>query len=317
MSLKFVDSESISSTGAFLVGELERLDAKIYEPIADFTYGRDINLREDVTIADEVSSFMLSEYKGGFGGTSVGKKSFIKGADSTPTRVSVGMKKIATPLTLWGMEVSYTIFELKKAMQVGRPIDAQKHSAMRMKHQLDIDTQVYVGDTEVGVKGLLNSDQVTSENVGTWTDSTDVKTVIGYFNNILEKAWKATEYNRIPRNLLVPPDIFGKLVSTQLPNTEMNLLRYVEANNLSTANGGSLTIRPVRWLANKELFTNPRIVAYTKDVDVVRFPLVPVASLPVQYRNYEQAVPYYAALGGVEFVRPEMVYYADLAAASS
>ena len=44
MSLKFVDSESISSTGAFLVGELERLDAKIYEPIADFTYGRDIDL---------------------------------------------------------------------------------------------------------------------------------------------------------------------------------------------------------------------------------------------------------------------------------
>lgn len=317
MSLKFVDSESISSTGAFLVGELERLDPKIYEPIADFTYGRDIDLREDVTIADEVSSFLLSDYKGGFGGTSVGKKSFIKGADSTPARVSVGMKKVATPLTLWGMEVSYTIFELKKAMQAGRPIDAQKHSAMRLKHQLDIDTQVYIGDTEVGVKGLLNSDQVTSENVGTWTDSTDVKTVIGYFNNILEKAWKATEYNRIPRNLLVPPAIFGKLVSTQLPNTEMNLLRYVETNNLSTANGGTLTIRPVRWLADNTLFSAPRIVAYTKDVDVVRFPLVPIASLPVQYRNYEQAVPYYAALGGVEFVRPEMVYYADLAAASS
>ena len=34
-----------------------------------------------------------------------------------------------------------------------------------MKHQLDIDTQVYVGDDEVGVKGLLNSDQVTHENV--------------------------------------------------------------------------------------------------------------------------------------------------------
>ena len=246
----------------------------------------------------------------------MGKKSFIKGPDSTPARVSVSLKKVATPLTLWGMEVAYTIFELQKAMQAGRPIDAQKHSAMRMKHQLDIDTQVYVGDDEVGVKGLLNSDQVTHENVGTWTDSTDVKTVIGYFNNILEKAWKATQYNRIPKNLLVPPAIFGKLVSTQLTNTEMNLLRYVEANNLSVANGGTLTIRPVRWLADTTLFSTPRIVAYTKAEDVVRFPLVPIASLPVQYRNFEQAVPYFAALGGVEFVRPEMVYYADLAAVS-
>ena len=242
MVRRFADAETISSTGAFLVGELERLDTRIYEPIADFTYGRDIDLRNDVTIADEVSSFIQSEYMGGFGGTGVGKKSFIKGPDSTPARVSVSLKKVATPLTLWGMEVAYTIFELQKAMQAGRPIDAQKHSAMRMKHQLDIDTQVYVGDDEVGVKGLLNSDQVTHENVGTWTDSTDVKTVIGYFNNILEKAWKATQYNRIPKNLLVPPAIFGKLVSTQLTNTDMNLLRYVEANNLSVANGGTLTL---------------------------------------------------------------------------
>ena len=316
MPRRFADAETISATGAFLVGELERLDSRIYEPIADFTYGRDIDLRNDVTIADEVSSFIQSEYMGGFGGTGAGKKSFIKGPDSTPARVSVSLKKVATPLTLWGMEVAYTIFELQKAMQAGRPIDAQKHSAMRMKHQLDIDTQVYVGDDEVGVKGLLNSDQVTHENVGTWTDSTDVKTVIGYFNNILEKAWKATQYNRIPKNLLVPPAIFGKLVSTQLTNTEMNLLRYVEANNLSVANGGTLTIRPVRWLADSTLFSTPRIVAYTKAEDVVRFPLVPIASLPVPYRNFELAVPYFAALGGVEFVRPEMVYYADLAAVS-
>ena len=272
MVRRFADAETISATGAFLVGELERLDSRIYEPIADFTYGRDIDLRNDVTIADEVSSFIQSEYMGGFGGTGAGKKSFIKGPDSTPARVSVSLKKVATPLTLWGMEVAYTIFELQKAMQAGRPIDAQKHSAMRMKHQLDIDTQVYVGDDEIGVKGLLNSDQVTHENVGTWTDSTDVKTVIGYFNNILEKAWKATQYNRIPKNLLVPPAIFGKLVSTQLTNTEMNLLRYVEANNLSVANGGTLTIRPVRWLADTTLFSTPRIVAYTKAEDVVRFP---------------------------------------------
>ena len=285
MPRRFADAETISATGAFLVGELERLDARVYEPIADFTYGRDIDLRDDVTIADEVSSFIQSEYMGGFGGTGAGKKSFIKGPDSTPARVSVSLKKVATPLTLWGMEVAYTIFELQKAMQAGRPIDAQKHSAMRMKHQLDIDTQVYVGDDEVGVKGLLNSDQVTHENVGTWTDSTDVKTVIGYFNNILEKAWKATQYNRIPKNLLVPPAIFGKLVSTQLTNTEMNLLRYVEANNLSVANGGTLTIRPVRWLADTSLFSTPRIVAYTKAVDVVRFPLVPIASLPVSYTH--------------------------------
>ena len=96
MVRRFADAETISATGAFLVGELERLDSRIYEPIADFTYGRDIDLRNDVTIADEVSSFIQSEYMGGFGGTGTGKKSFIKGPDSTPARVSVSLKKVAT-----------------------------------------------------------------------------------------------------------------------------------------------------------------------------------------------------------------------------
>ena len=43
MPRRFADAETISATGAFLVGELERLDARVYEPIADFTYGRDID----------------------------------------------------------------------------------------------------------------------------------------------------------------------------------------------------------------------------------------------------------------------------------
>lgn len=309
---RFGDSE-INATGAFLVGELERLDKQVYDPIADFTWSRDIDLRDDVTIADEVTSFMLSEYKGGFGGTGVGRKSFIRGNDTTPAKVSVAISKVATPVTPWGMEVSYDIIELQKAMQAGRPIDSMKHDAMKTKHQLDIDTQVYIGDEEVGVKGLLNSDQVIRENVGEWTDSTDPKTVVAYFNDILSEAWKATKYNRVPKNLLVPPEIFSKLVSTQLPNVDKNLLEFIKANNLATANGGSLDIKPVRWLADKTLFSAPRIVAYTKAKDVVRFPLVPLASLPVQFRDFSQNVPYYAALGGVEFVRPEMVYYADLA----
>ena len=312
---RFTDAE-ISSTGAFLVGELERLDPTLYEPISDFTWGRDIDLRTDVTIADEVTSFVLSNFGGGFGGTSVGTKSWITGGDSTPARVSISATKVTTPMTPWGMEVAYSIFELQKAMQVGRPIDVQKYDAMRTKHQLDIDTQVYVGDTELGIKGLLNNDDnVTVTNLGEFTPGTTTPAAtIEFFNELLNSAWQATQYTRIPNRLLVPPAFFSALASTQLPNTERNLLEYVKANNLSVANGGTLDIVPVKWLVNTDIFTNPRIVAYTKDRSVVRFPMVELQSLPVQYRDYMQAVPYYGALGGVEFVRPEMVFYGDLAA---
>lgn len=311
--MRYTDSE-ISSAGAFLVGELERLDPKLYEPLSDFTWSRDMPLREDVTIADEVTSFVLSEYAGGFGGMGSGK-SWIKDGETVVAAPSVSASKVMTPMTLWGAEVKYSIFELQKAMQAGRPIDVQKFNAMKLKHQLDIDIQVYLGDDIIGVKGLLNADdRVTKSNIGSFDPkSATADQIIDYFNTILDAAWKATQYVRIPDTMLLPPAFFAALASKQLPNTSMNMLEYVAKNNLAVANGGSLTLRPVKWLNDSKINSgNGRIVAYTRDVDVVRFPLVQLQSMPVQYRNFSQAVPYYGALGGVEFVRPEMVYYGDL-----
>ena len=312
------DAQTIESTGAFLVGELERLDPTLYEPISDFTWGRDIDLRSDVTIADEVTSFVLSTFGGGFSGTQLGilptkGKSWITGKDSVPAQVAVGATKVSTPLTPWGMEVSYSILELQKAMQVGRPIDVQKYDAMRLKHQLDIDAQVYIGDAEIGVDGLLNNSSISPESIGAFPNPVNAGTVIDFFNTILNSAWAQTEYTRIPNRILVSPSVFSALATTQLPNTPMNVLQYVKANNLSVANGGTLDIFPCKWLANQTLFPDGRVVAYTKDRSVVRFPLVELQSLPVQFRDYMQIVPYYGALGGVEFVRPEMVFYGDLA----
>lgn len=313
--MRFTDAE-ISSTGAFLVGELERLDQELYAPLADFTWSRDIDLREDVTIADEVTSFMLVNYAGGFGSIGGSGKSWIKGMDTTPARVSVETSKVTTPLTPWGMEVSYSIFELQKAMQVGRPIDVQKYDAMKFKHQLDIDQQVYMGDEGIGVKGLLNNDAVVAKsNLG----SVDVKTMsaedaVNLFNTVLESSWKATQYIRIPDTILIPPALFAALASKQLPNVDKNVLEYVLQNNIAVSNGGKLTIRPVKWLNDSSINSgNGRLVAYTKARDVVRFPLVQLQSMAPQFRDFMQSVPYYGALGGVEFVRPEMVYYGDLA----
>lgn len=313
--MRFTDAE-ISSTGAFLVGELEHLDQELYAPLADFTWSRDIDLREDVTIADEVTSFMLANYAGGFGSIGGSGKSWIKGMDTTPARVSVETSKVTTPLTPWGMEVSYSIFELQKAMQVGRPIDVQKYDAMKFKHQLDIDQQVYMGDEGIGVKGLLNNDAVVAKsNLG----SVNVKTMsaedaVNLFNTVLESSWKATQYIRIPDTILIPPALFAALASKQLPNVDKNVLEYVLQNNIAVSNGGKLTIRPVKWLNDSSINSgNGRLVAYTKARDVVRFPLVQLQSMAPQFRDFMQSVPYYGALGGVEFVRPEMVYYGDLA----
>src|SRR3990170_3842402 len=91
------DGRTVDSTGAFLVGELERLDLTLHEPLAAVTWGRDIDLREDVTIADEVSSFTLSNFAsaGGLGtGNGLGNGKAWIGKDSTQiSGISVDISK--------------------------------------------------------------------------------------------------------------------------------------------------------------------------------------------------------------------------------
>ena len=40
------DQMTIDSTGAFLIGQLERLDQTLNEPLVEFTWSRDIDIRE-------------------------------------------------------------------------------------------------------------------------------------------------------------------------------------------------------------------------------------------------------------------------------
>jgi hypothetical protein len=134
------------STGAYLVGELERLDQTLHEPLAAISWDRDIDLREDVTIADDVSSFTLSTYASagglGTGNGIMNGKAWIGKATDQVTGVSVDIAKLPFPLTPWGIEIKYTIFELESAAKIGRPIDTQKYNGMKLKHDMDIDEQV-------------------------------------------------------------------------------------------------------------------------------------------------------------------------------
>lgn len=155
-SFRFGDADTVAATGAFLQGELERASTrKLYAPIADFTGLRDVRLRTDVSIADSVSSFILSTYGGASAPGS--KKSWAKALGTAIGRTSVGATKVINPMTPWAQEVSWNVIELAQAARVGRPDDTQKLDALKMKHDMDLDLQIYFGDDELSVKGLLNS----------------------------------------------------------------------------------------------------------------------------------------------------------------
>lgn len=319
------------TTGAFLVGQLERLDQTLHMPLASVSFGRDIDMRDDVTIADEVSSFTLSTFgsAGGLGtGNTIGNgKAWIGKATTQITGVSVDIGKKVFPLHPWAAEIAFDILELESAAKAGRPIDQQKLEALQLKHQMDIDEQVYFGDIPNNETGLVNNSLVT--NVGNvingamgqpqWISKT-ASEILNDVNAALTSVWQASAWAVIPSRILLPPAQFG-YIATQLVSIagSVSILKYLQENNLLTTSGkGKIDIYPVKWAIGAGVGgtigttgTVDRMIVYTKERQYVRYPMTLLQRTPVQYDGLYHKSTYYCRLGVVEAVYPQTLGYFD------
>jgi hypothetical protein len=314
------------STGSFLIGELERLDQTLHDPLVAVTWGRDIDLREDVTIADEVSSFTNSSFASAGGVIPTGKAWLSKDANQI-TGVALDIGKTTHPLYLWAMELKYTMPELASAQKIGRPIDVQKYDGLKLKYQMDVDEMVYIGDTSLGQKGLINNDTLVSftnaAQAGAtsptgqttslkWIDKTP-DAILADVNTALTQCWTNSGWAVMPTELRLPPVEFGYLVSQKVSSAgNVSVLEFLRNNSLSNAAyGRPLNIQPVKWLTGRGAGNTDRVFVYTKERDRVRFPLVPLQRTPLEFRNLYQITCYFGRLGCVEFVYPECCFSMD------
>jgi hypothetical protein len=328
-SLTTRDGKTVDSTGAFLVGELERLDQTMHPPLAAVTYPRDIDLREDVTMADEVSSFTTSAFAsaGGLGGNSVGNgKAWMGKVTDQVTGVDIDIDKTPNPLTIWGMEVKYTIPELESAARLGRPVDQQKYEAMQLKHQMDIDEMVYIGDTGLGATGLVNNASITPAALplgvsgsSTWSKKSPDE-ILADVNLMLTTTWQNSALAVMPDRLLLPPTQFGFIATQKVSNAgNVSILKYILENNILTTSGmGKLQIYPVKWLIGSGAGgtlgvagTVDRAVVYLKEYRRIRFPMTLLQRTPIQYESLYHKTTYFCRLGRVEVVYSQTIGYYD------
>lgn len=310
---------TIDSTGSFLVGELERLDQTLHDPLVAVTWARDVDLREDVTMADEVSSFTNSSFAMPGGITPTGKNWISKEATAI-SGPSVDIGKTAQNLNLWGAEVKYTLPELASAQKLGRPIDAQKYDAMKLKWQMDVDEAVYIGDADLNFKGLFNADStvihasVAAGALGStlWSLKTPDE-ILADVNTLLTNTYLQSGTAIVPTELRLPPVQWSYLVSQKVSNAgNVSILEYLRNNSMTNATYGKpLNILPVKWLTGRGVGGSNRMVAYTRDANRVRYPLVPLQRTPIEFRGIWQITTYYGRLGQLEIVYSDTVQYAD------
>ena len=153
---------------------------------------------------------------------------------------------------------------------------------------------------------------VSNAATGNWATAT-ADQIVADINELLTSVWTASAYAYCPSELRLPPVKFGILVSRKVSDAgNISVLEYVKQNTISNSiNGRPLNIQPLKWLYQRGTANADRMMAYTKEQDKVRFPMVPLQRTPLEYRDIRQLTTYFGRLGVVEVVYPELIGYRD------
>ena len=248
------DQFTIDSTGAFLNGELERLDPKLHEPLVAVTWGAISTCGKMSRLGMKYPASPTTASRRPAVSSPNGKSWISKDATNI-SGVALDIGKTVHPLYLWGLEIKYTLPELASAEQLGRSIDQQKHDGLRLKHQMDIDEQVYIGDATYGAYGMLNQPGMYVTNAAatgsggltTWASKTP-QNILNDVNALLTQVWANSGYAIMPSELRLPPVQFGYLVSTIVSSAgNISVLEFLRNNSLSNAANG----KPLEYSADQ------------------------------------------------------------------
>jgi hypothetical protein len=346
--IKTRDGKFVDTTGAFLVGELERLDQTLHEPLSSISWDRDLPQRTDVTVGDEVSSFTQSTFGTpagpGTGSVTGQKRSFISKVTTEIPEMALDIDKTTLPLVPWGEGIAYSLPELASAAQLGRPIDQQKIIALNRDYQLQLDAQAYLGWSNNNTVGLINATvanggQVSvtnlplsnpaagasSTNTSNWSGGQKTaQQILQDLANMTFIPWQASGYAVRPNRILLDPLNFTFISVT--PATQAgskSIMAYFLESYNSDTGAEPLRILPLKWLTGAGvggtlLAANSinRAVVYNRfegpwQNAYVRFPTLMLQRTPLQYDGLWHKLYYWSRMGACEFIYPETVALFD------
>jgi len=311
-------SLSANDSYTFLMKELEKIDGKIYEPLAGTDWPRDMPVITGGGLIESISSIDVTYASSGGDEDNL----FFEAANDIPV-IQADMSKQTARTFNFAEYMAFTWVEQEKMIQVGRDPETFLNKGIRLHCDKVIDRNVYRGFNRVSSTGLTNNPDITRTTAAPhtpgqsdtqWTFKT-ADEILSDINTVISAVWTANDCSpdALPNHILVPIDQFGQLVTRKVSDdSERSILTYVLENNLATQQGGDMIISPCKWCKAAGSDATDRMVVYTNREDRICFNLTqPLTRMETERADMRIKIPYFAQFSEVRFLYPSTVRYMD------
>ena len=314
-----MDAAALGTGMAFLVGELEKRDPKLLEPMTSTTWQRDIVASTGGGWVEFSSNYFVD-----YSTTGANHRGIIGGQTTAIPVLQANITKDNWKVFTWSNIVKVPFVDQQKLSGIGRSLDQIYDKGLRLNYNKMLDENVYTGFADFGTEGLVNNSNIASSlaalNAGgtsrKWKDKTPDE-ILNDINSAITNAWANSGYDNagIPNHIGIPPLLYSYIVGTKVSlAADKSILNYLLENNIAKANGVDLVIVPMRQLVGAGTGNTDRMIAYVNDDDKVTFditvPLSRVLTQPsVEHMAYLSA--YAGQVGQVKFLYTQCVEYVD------
>lgn len=303
---------------AYLVGELEKTDPKIREPLTSTTWQRDIVAKTGGGWVEYTSSLDMD-----YGTTGANGNSIVGSGTTAIPVMQVNTSKNLYKVFTWMHAMQVPFVDQAKLKQIGRSLEDLLDKGIRLNYNKTLDENVYMGFPALGTTGLLNDKNVAVSAVeqgkaGTteWKGKT-ADEILQDINQALVDAWTAAEYDLsgMPNHVLIPPAQYAYLVKQKVSEAgNISVLEYLLENNIAKNQGRDMEIQPSRWCIGAGSGKKDRMIVYVNDEDKVNFDITVPITRAMTQPSVEHAAYltlYAAQIGQVKFMYYQPVKYCD------
>ena len=300
----------------FVIAQGRNIETKVYERrYPTFNYGA------HVPVVTEGNEWAIGTTF--FTVDAAGEAKFLSGAGTDMPFNQATRDQASQDFAMIGSGWEWNIEEINQAALYRVDLNATKATSAADKVERLLNSVAMVGSTEKGWSGFVNNPNVSRVDVaatGTggsrlWKDKT-VDQILTDMNSLLTSIRDNSGEVEWADTLRLPPAAFRFMSTVRVgaPDFLMSALDYFRRSNVYTAETGQqLDIQPLRELANAGAGGTGRMVAYRKDVEVLRFHLpMPRRVLATRQKSimgFETGI--IARTGGTEIRLPGAVAYAD------